>query len=132
MKTSGVQQVEEFMDKLSHPMKNEIEEVRKIILNADERITEHVKWNAPSFCFDGEDRITFHLKGKSGFRLIFHRGAKVKPGVGNEPIFEDSTGLLEWITGDRATVIFTDSDDVAAKKEKLSQVVTQWLRATAL
>ena len=49
-KRSGHELVVEFLNNLEHPLKNEIEEVRKIILSVDEQITEHIKWNAPSFC----------------------------------------------------------------------------------
>lgn len=77
IKLSGPQQVVEFFNNLEHPLKKEIEEVRKIILSTNESITEHIKWNAPSFCFNNEDRVTFNLQGKGFFRLVFHCGAKV-------------------------------------------------------
>ncbi|WP_234978377.1 DUF1801 domain-containing protein [Bacillus tuaregi] len=63
-KLSGPEQVTEFMDELQHPLKEEISMVRQIILSTDQKITEHIKWNAPSFCYDGEDRITLTLMVK--------------------------------------------------------------------
>jgi hypothetical protein len=131
MKRSGHEQVVEFMDSLQHPLKKEIEEVRTIILNADNRFTEHIKWNAPSFCLQDEDRVTFNLQGKGFFRLVFHCGAKAKDQAGEGPLFEDPTGLLEWVSGDRAIVKFTDMNDVQAKKEKLEATITKWMDATS-
>jgi hypothetical protein len=50
-------EVREFISELSHPLKAGIEDVRAI-LASDDGITEHIKWNAPSFCWEGEDRVT--------------------------------------------------------------------------
>jgi hypothetical protein len=123
------QQVIEFLNKLEHPLKKEIEEVRKIILNANQQFTEHIKWNAPSFCINNEDRITFNLHGNTFFRLIFHCGAKVKENVSKGPLFDDTTGLLDWADRDRAIVKLTDMNDVEAKKDKLVEVIIKWIAA---
>ncbi|TDF93178.1 DUF1801 domain-containing protein [Paenibacillus piri] len=130
VKLSGHQQVIEFLNNVEHPLKKEIEEVRKIILSANEHITEHIKWNAPSFCYDNEDRVTFNLQGKGYFRLVFHCGAKIKDHAGKGTLFEDSTGLLDWVAADRAIIKLTDMSDVEAKKEKLAAVVAKWIEAT--
>ncbi|RDU37922.1 DUF1801 domain-containing protein [Neobacillus piezotolerans] len=129
-KLTGPEQVEEFMGKLQHPLKEEIEEVRKIILSSDTRITEQIKWNAPSYLVDNDDRITFNLKGKGFFRLVFHCGAKVNPEAKNEPLFVDHTGLLEWQANDRAIVKFSEKDDIKAKEDGLRTVISEWIKAT--
>ncbi|MBS4172776.1 DUF1801 domain-containing protein [Bacillus sp. FJAT-49736] len=129
-KSSVEQQVAEFMDNLEHPLKEEIGEVRKIILSANKQINEHIKWNAPSFQVGNEDRITFNLHGKGFFRLIFHCGAKKKDAIGQGYLFDDTTGILEWVAGDRAIVKFTDMNDVKAKEKKLTEVITKWIEVT--
>lgn len=130
-KLSGPEQAAQFMNDLEHPLKREIEAVRNVILNADPWLTEHIKWNAPSFCIRNEDRITFHLQGKGFFRLIFHCGAKVRENAGAGRIITDTTGLLEWAANDRAIVKFYDMDDVEAKKEKLVDVIKKWIEANS-
>ncbi|WP_343223619.1 DUF1801 domain-containing protein [Paenibacillus oenotherae] len=127
---SGPQQVADFMTNLEHPLKQAIEEVLQIIRSADGRITEQIKWNAPSFCVNYEDRFTLNLPGKGFFRLIFHCGAKVRDNTGAGQLFEDPTGLLDWASGDRAIVKFTDLNDVTAKKDKLKEVIRMWIEAT--
>ncbi|MEH7346701.1 DUF1801 domain-containing protein [Bacillus sp. JJ1532] len=124
---SGPEQVAEFMNNLEHPLKEEIEEVRSIILRTDDKITEHIKWNAPSFCYEGEDRITFNLHGKGFIRLVLHCGAKVKERKTNEPLIVDPSGILEWKAADRAMMKFTDKKDVKAKEESLREVIKKWL-----
>ncbi|MBA9086161.1 uncharacterized protein YdhG (YjbR/CyaY superfamily) [Fontibacillus solani] len=75
-KLDGHQQVVDYLNHLDHPLKKEIEEARRIILGVNEQISEHIKWNAPSFCFNGDDRVTFNLQGKGFFRIVFHCGDK--------------------------------------------------------
>lgn len=127
---SGPEQVAEFIRSTRHPLKNVVEEVREIVLGVDKAITEHIKWNAPSFCFDGDDRITFNLSKNDYILLIFHRGAKVKDTKSKELLFQDTTNLLEWLSPDRAVIKFQSIEEVADKKAALKKVIKQWLAAT--
>ncbi|MGG0670289.1 DUF1801 domain-containing protein [Lederbergia citrisecunda] len=104
-----------------------MEAVRTIILSTGDKITERIKWNAPSFCYEGEDRITFNLRGKGFFQLVFHCGAKKKDRKTDNPLIDDTSGLLEWKAADRAIMEFTDENDVESKEEKLREVITKWL-----
>jgi len=128
-KLTGSEQVLLFLNELEHPLKPEIEDVRTIILGADARLTEHIKWNAPSFCMNGEDRITFQLHGKEMFRLMFHCGAKAKRHAENKRLIEDGTGLLDWAANDRVIVKFAGRSDVEAGRDKLAEVIRKWLEA---
>lgn len=127
----GQEQVEEYLHQLEHPLKKVIEEVRSFILSVDDRITEHIKWNAPSFCVQGEDRITLNLQGKGFIRLIFHCGAKVKDHDIKGTLTEDAAGLLEWASQDRAIVKIIDTDDLEQKKEQLKAVIARWIEVTS-
>lgn len=126
----GERQVEEYLQNLVHPLKREIEEVRRIVLGTDREFSEHVKWNAPSFCFHDDDRITFNLHGNGFFRLVLHRGAKAKESINVKRYFEDVQGLMEWVTNDRATIKFTNIKDVEVKRELLKEVVRRWVDVT--
>ena len=119
----------QFMEKLEHPLKEEIEAVRAIILDSGEGITEHIKWNAPSFVYGGEDRVTFRLHPPNRIQLVFHRGSKVKDSKDFK--FEDHTGLLEWVASDRAVVTFHNMEEVEAKRNALKKVVREWMQSTS-
>lgn len=119
--------VDGFLAALAHPRKAEVEALRKAILASDKGITERVKWNAPSFCIDGDDRITFRLQPGDRVELIFHRGAKVKKDAFS---FEDETGLLQMVAPDRGIVVFGNAADVKAKTPKLKKLVKAWMGAT--
>ncbi|GIO34619.1 MULTISPECIES: DUF1801 domain-containing protein [Paenibacillus] len=129
-KLTGQEQAEKFLSELNHPLKPEIEYVRNIIREANDQLSEHMKWNAPSYFIHGDDRITFNLHGKEGFRLIFHCGSKVTEHAKGKPLFEDSTELLEWLAGDRAAIRFRSLDEIELKKESLKQVVNKWIDVT--
>lgn len=120
------EEVDQFIKDLEHPLKEEIAQMRAIILDSDEQMTEHIKWNAPSFCYNGVDRLTFNLHARDRIQLIFHRGAKVKDSTGFA--FEDSAGLLKWVAPDRALLTIQDKQDLEAKKAALVNVVSQWIK----
>ncbi|MBD0257911.1 MAG: DUF1801 domain-containing protein [Cytophagales bacterium] len=117
------------MAQLQHPLKEAIGAVRSILLGAHPELTERIKWNAPSYCYHGDDRVTFNLHGEGFFRLVFHCGAKAKAGKPAGRLLDDATGLLEWVTDDRATVTFTGMQEVQAKETALGRVVRQWIAA---
>lgn len=121
--------VDAFLGALEHSRKDEIEAVRAIVLGSMKGITERVKWNAPSFCIDGDDRVTFRLQPGDRVQLVFHRGAKVKSGSKGFA-FEDPSGLLEWAASDRAVLTFASLKDVKAKKAALAKLVKAWMTAT--
>jgi hypothetical protein len=116
-------EVERFMEGLDHPLKEEIGRLREAILASNDGITEHIKWKAPSFCYAGEDRVTFRLHPADRAQLVFHRGAKVKDDAA-EFAFEDDTGLLQWVAQDRAIVALRDAE---ARQGELVEVVKRWV-----
>jgi hypothetical protein len=97
------------------------------MLSADQRITEGIKWNAPS-CYCHEWFATFNRspRAKDLVQVIFHRGAKAKS-VGNSRYVDDPAGILEWITNDRCIAKFDCMKDIEKKKAALRRVVAQWV-----
>jgi Domain of unknown function (DU1801) len=122
-----------FLRELDHPLKREIEVVRKIILGASPAIREGIKWNAPSFRTT-DYFATLNLRGKGDAArvwLILHTGAKAK-GHALQGKIADPTGLLKWLAKDRALVIFADGKDLKAKKKALEAVVREWVATIAM
>lgn len=116
-----------FLHTLNHARTEEIEAVRAIIMSAKRDITERIKWNAPSYCHEGDDRITFRLQPGDRVQLIFHRGAKKR----NDTFtFDDVSGLIEWAAPDRGIVTFRSLEEVHEKSAALKALVEQWLDAT--
>lgn len=127
---SGTESVLEFIRTTDHPLKAEIEALRKIILGAQKSLEEHIKWNAPSFFIGGEDRITFNLSSPKKVQLVFHRGAKAKP-LPKKHLIEDPENLLKWATNDRAVAAFENMKSVSDSKKYLTGLIKDWLAAAS-
>jgi hypothetical protein len=121
-------EVDRLMAELTHPLNARVEQLRAAILDSNEQIIEHVKWKGPSFCYGGEDRVTFKLYPADRIQLIFHRGAKVRSDS-EDFTFDDPTGLLKWAAKDRAVVTFLDLAEVEANKAAVVAVVNRWIKA---
>lgn len=123
-------EVQNFMEQLTHARESELEALRAIVRSAHPGLTEHIKWNAPSFCFQGNDRLTFNLSAKSAVRLVFHRGAKKRTTAQTGRLIEDPAGLLQWASDDRAIATFTSLDEVITQEPALRDLVTRWVTAS--
>jgi hypothetical protein len=121
--TKRSREVDLLMSGLDHPLKEVIERLRAAILDSNDGISEHVKWNAPSFCYAGEDRVTFRLYPVDRAQLVFHRGSRVKDDA-DAFAFHDDTGLLRWVANDRAVVTLRDAE---AREGDLVSVVNRWV-----
>jgi hypothetical protein len=109
-------------------LKEGIVGLRAAILDSNPAISEHIKWNAPSFTYDGIDRVTFRLQPSNRFQLIFHRGAKVRADTADF-VFEDNTRGLNWLAPDRAAVDFPNLESVNARKDEVVALVNRWVLA---
>jgi len=121
-------EVDEFMSGLEHPMAAQVESLRSIILDADPRVAEAIKWNAPSFYVD-EHFATFSLHHPERLQVVLHTGAKVNPDARRVEI-DDPDGLLSWPSDDRAVVTFSSPEDVAARIGAFTSIVRQWIQQT--
>lgn len=126
-KSAGTVEVDAFMAALTDARKPLLEALRRVIREADSRIAEGIKWNAPSF--HHKDWFgTTNLRGKTGVMLVLHTGAKVKASATTGVPVKDPTALLKWLAKDRAVVSFADLSDLKAREAALRQIVKQWVR----
>jgi uncharacterized protein YdhG (YjbR/CyaY superfamily) len=130
MKTESANLVQIYLDGLDHPLKPEILKIREIIFGVNPNLTEHIKWNAPSFCLNGEDKITYNLSPKKdSIQLVFHRGAKKKE-LPKEKLISDNSGLLKWATNDRAVIRFTSMQEILDNESSFIEIIKKWLEAS--
>lgn len=118
------------MAALDHPMKAEIETIRRLILGAVDGAEESIKWNAPSFSLGakGEHFATFHLRRPEAVQVVLHTGSKKRP----TPLameVPDPEGWLAWQAKDRAIIGFAGADDVEASREAFAAILLAWTEA---
>ena len=120
--------VDAWLHALDHPQKDLIAAVRARLLAVDPTITEGIKWNSGSFR-TSEWFATFHVVGPKGPKpvtLVLHLGARPRARAAT---VADPTHLLTVLSGDRATVTFTDLADLAQKAPAFDAVVRAWIAA---
>ena len=115
---AGTKKVDEFMDGLDYPLKAEVQTVRDIIKHANKDITEEIKWNAPSFSYNGEYLVTFNLWEKEHIHLVFH----------NLGISKVKSKLLEGDYDHRRMAHLFGKEDIKAKKPALERVLRDLIK----
>lgn len=116
--TASTKQVDEFMDKLDHPFKAEVQMIRAIIKSVNKDVTEQIKWNAPSFSYQGEYLVTFNLHEKKRIHLVFH----------NPEISKVKSKLLEGDYQDRRMAYFSDTKDIQTKRKSLEKALKDLIK----
>ena len=106
--------VAEHMAKLDHPLKSEINAVRKIIKTASNKIAERIKWNAPSYYYK-EDIVTFNTRIEKYVHLVFHFADVVKI----------KSDLLQGDYKDRRMAYFIDMKSVKSNKKELQRIINE-------
>lgn len=113
---------------LDDDTREQVQLLRDIIGSLDADLTEHVKWNAPSYMLDGEDRITMNLRNKQGLvKLVLHMGATRPEDRKGAPVLLADEGIVEWASDIRGFVTFTDLADIRAKEPAVRRVLAGWL-----
>ncbi len=108
--------VDAWFETYDNPQKEGVQRVREIILATDERITECIKWKAPTFVYKG-NIASFYPKSKKHVSLMFHQGAKI-PGEHPVLVGEGSTSRnAKW-----ASV-----EDIEARRDQLEAVLRAWI-----
>jgi hypothetical protein len=115
---TDAEKVMEYMEKLRHPLKEEIEAVRKIFKNSNPKIGERIKWNAPSY-FYKEDQVTFNHRNEKCVQIIFHNAA----------IVNIKSALLEGEYKDRRLVHLYTMKDVKQHKKELEYIMNELVAA---
>lgn len=115
---ASMSSVDAFVQDLDHPLKAEIETLRRIMRGVSSEITEQIKWNAPSYSYRGAYLVTFNLRDKKRIHLVFH----------NPMIAKIKSELLQGDYSDRRMVYFTDMKDIKAKKAELVDILKQLVK----
>ncbi|MEP3276312.1 MAG: DUF1801 domain-containing protein [Stappiaceae bacterium] len=68
--------VDAWLEAYDNPMKPVVMAIRERILAGDPRVTETIKWQAPTFLYKG-NIASFFPKAKKHASLMFHKGAEI-------------------------------------------------------
>ncbi len=107
--------VDAWMASYDNPMKPVVQAMREVILKADPRLEETIKWQAPTFTYKG-NLASFFPKSKKHASLMFHQGATIK---GNFP-------NLVGEGKEARSFKVTDLADLDAKRDELQAICVAW------
>jgi len=107
-------EVDQWLDQAGHPLEAAMRRARDIILEADGRVTESIKWNTPTFAYRGN--IASFNPSKNVISIMFHRGAEIP---GEHPCLEGDGRLVR-------TMRFADLDQLQAGRADLEAVIRAW------
>jgi len=128
MSNSHSQEVTEYINAIGIEFKQTIEFLREVFLNADSEVAEHIKWNAPSFYYNGAMKEFDAKEYKRDLAVInLHRGKIliVFP-TGNK--IDKATGLTGKNYPDgRKIVEILSLEDAQEKTESLKKGIKNWL-----
>ena len=113
---SNTNKIDEFINKLTHPLKSEMTEVIKIIRKSSPELEEDVKWGGPSFDYK-EPMATFNPRVTDFVAVIFHKGE----------LLNDTTGLLEPGPKGKAYAKFHSMEEVKKHETNLQKVIKDWI-----
>lgn len=109
-----------FLAQLKHPLKAEIAAIRTIIMQASDKISERVKWDAPVFYYR-QDLAMFDLHLTKNVHLIL-----LFP---EETAVPDADGLIGLDHEGRREVTFHNMTEVATRKPALVKLVRDFVLA---
>jgi hypothetical protein len=113
-------EVESWLDEKREPPQEAMRRVREVILAADRRITEYVKYGTVTFGFEG-DMVTFVQANSRSVTLMFNRGARIQ---GTFPHLEGTGPSARFMR-------FKDLAEVDRRATELSKIVAAWCNMMA-
>ena len=114
-KPTEAEQVNDWIDKLDASFKPSVNAVRKIIKTAAAKLTERIKWNAPSYYYK-EDIVTFGpTKARDKIVLVFHHPNIVK--IRSE--------LLQGNYKDRRLVYLNSMKEIKDAQKELERIIKE-------
>jgi len=120
--------VERYLSELSSPLAPALRELCAIVRDTDPRVGEELKWNAPSFFLTGHFATT-NLRPRGPLLLVLHAGAR-KRDVDLRAAVQDPDELLDWKSGDRAILSFSDLESVRTAAPQVRSILEDWIAAT--
>jgi hypothetical protein len=114
--------VDAFLDERAHPMRAVVDRLRHVILSADPRVTETIKWGGPTFGLTGSrsNLATIMLRGRSAVTLFFQEGASLP----------NPDGLLTGNADHVRTVRFESLAAVDQAQKPLQEIVRAFCNAS--
>ncbi len=105
------------MDRYDNPKREVVQRVRHILLAADDRIDECIKWDTPTFLYKG-NLASFYPNSLDHVTLVFHHGQRI-PG---------KFSRLEDDGGERRIMRIASFEEAEELRDEIEEIVQAWIR----
>lgn len=112
--------VDEWFARYENPHKEAMLLVRSFILETDPRVDETIKWQTPTFTYEG-NIASFNPRSEDHVSLLFHTGAAIP---GKHPLLAGGGETARYMS-------FASLSEVRAAKKGLQDVVRAWIGSRA-
>lgn len=107
--------VEAWFSTTDHPLLDVMQAVREAALDADERVSECIKWKSPTFVYEG-NIASINPRAKRFVQVMFHQGATIP---GDFPHLEGGAQTARYMN-------FGSRDELAERRSELQDVIRAW------
>lgn len=111
-------EVDAWLAGYDNPLKPLVERVRTIVLDADDRIGETIKWSTPTFVYRG-NLASFQPRAKQFVSILFHTGASIP---GDHPLLAGGGDTARYVR-------LADAAEVEARRAEIEAIVRAWCDA---
>jgi hypothetical protein len=109
-------EVDSWLREKKHPLEPAIQRIREVVLAADPRLTEYLKYGTLQFGYRGDLANFVQLSNKKRLRMMFNTGAQIP-------------GSFPHMEGDGPTarfMHFASVDEVNGRAEELAAISRAW------
>ena len=110
--------VDAWLERYDNPMKEAVQRTREILLGADPRIAEVIKWSTPTFVYRG-NLASFQPRARQFVSLLVHAGASIP---GDHPLLQGGGDTARYAR-------LADVEAVERARPGLEALVRAWCDA---
>lgn len=108
--------VDTWMSRYDNPKRDVVQRVRHILLSADDRLEEVIKWQTPTFTYKG-NLVSFYPKSMDHVTLVFHHGKRIP---GKFPHLEDDAE-------ERQIMRIASFEEAEYLRDEIESIVKSWI-----
>jgi hypothetical protein len=108
-------EVDAWFESYENPNKDVVQRIRAIVLAADPRIEEFIKWKMPTFTYLG-DIASFYPRSRHHATLMFYEGSRIP---GEHPRLQKSDGARRLLT-------IASVADANSARPDIERIVKAW------
>lgn len=128
IKLSDNELVSQYIKNLPIDIQTSVEYLRQLILSIDNEISEYIKWNSPTFYYNGEIKPFNPKEYKRDILVLNLHKNKIRCVLPTGNTIKQNIEILEGnYTDGRRLICFNNLEDIISKESYLKKTIIEWL-----